>query len=258
MSYLPILILAQFAALYPITLWLAPVSALDGGFFRFNLGLTTILLSLASLLTATGDLPTQFLGLLAIIAAISLVLLGILWQQPERARLYLTPLLVIWGFTLWQPALAQAQLVPSWVSWVALALGGLALAAVMYTMVLGHWYLNVADLPIKYLQRATKFTMAALSLRILWALAVLLFADTIVDQRLKPAYTLLGRPSGVFLWMGLGPGLLAGLAVTWMSHRTAAMQSTQSTTGLLYVALILVAIGTLIFTGFLLLRGLPL
>ena len=57
--------------------------------------------------------------------------------------------------------------------------------------------------------------------------------------------------------MGLGPGLGAGLVVTWMSQRTAAMQSTQAATGLLYVALVLVAMGTLILTGFLLWRGLP-
>lgn len=258
MSYLAILVLAQFAALYPLLLWQMPEDTLPAGFARFNLGMTTVLLAMATVLAAAAGLAPLLMKLALLLAAITLVLQRLLWHQPGRARRLLTPLMLVWGVTLWQPVLGAGSIQAPLLSWIAIALGGLSLGAVMYAMILGHWYLNEAELPVRHLQRATAMLLIVLVTRLAWTVGILLLTETVVQQRLKPAYMLLGELDGIFLWIGLLPGLLGSVAVAWMARRTAAMQSTQSTTGLLYVALVLVAMSTISFSGYLLLMDLPL
>lgn len=258
MSYLAVLVLAQFAALYPLLLWLLPEDTLPAGFARFNLGLTTVLLAMATVLAAVLGLAPLLLRLSLMLAAITLSLQGLLWRQPGRARRLLTPVLLVWGVTLWQPVLGAGLIQATLLSWIAITLGGLSLGAVMYAMILGHWYLNEADLPVRHLQRAAAVLLIVLLARLAWSVGILLLTETVVRERLKPAYMLLGELDGIFLWIGLVPGLLGSVGVAWMARRTAAMQSTQSTTGLLYVALVLVAMSTISFSGYLLLNDLPL
>lgn len=258
MKLLSVLVLAQFAAVYPLFLWMTPLRQLPAGFTRFNLGLTTVILALATLLAAATGAPWPLLRLAIVLAAIILVLQRLLWDDQLRARSLLTPLQLVWGLSLWQPALALTHMMPPFAYWIAIALGGLAFGAVLYAMILGHWYLNVPDLPVKLLQDTCRAALGILIVRLTWALGMLALSDAVVQQRLKPAYTLLWELDGVFLWLGLLPGLLGGIAVAYMALKSALIQSTQSATGLLYVALVLVAMSTLSFSGYLVLKDIPL
>ena len=145
-----------------------------------------------------------------------------------------------------------------WQHWLAVVLGGAGLAAVMYAMVLGHWYLNVAELPIGYLRQATLLALVLLAGRAIWAVSVLAATQTELSQRLQPTYLLLTRLDGFILWIGLFLGLAAPLVFVWMAWRAARIHSTQSATGLLYVVLTLGVMGALIFDGYLLELELPL
>ena len=258
MNFLLVLALAQFAAVYPLLLWQTPVDRLPAGFTRFNLGLATVVLGIASLLAAVTGIPWPLLRLLIILAVVNLSLQFLTWHSPSKARALLTPVLLVWGLSLWQPTLSAAHMMSPWVYWTALAMGGLSFGAVLYAMILGHWYLNVTDLPIRFLQAATRTALIVLALRLIWTLGTLLTAETVVQQRLKPAYHLLLELDGIFLWIGLVPGLLGALAITAMALQSARIQSTQSATGLLYVALVLVTMSTLSLSGYLVLKDLPL
>ena len=258
MKFLPLLLLAQFATVYPFFLWLAPGKVVGGGFFRFNLGLATTLLGLATLLALLQGPPAaERYGLLGLGAA-TLLTLGGSWNRTASSKALLTPLLATWGALLWHYVLGAQPFEADWRSWVALGAGGISLAGVMYAMVLGHWYLNVADLPIRYLERGTRLLFWALGGRLAWAALGLVTTSAVIRQREQPAYLLLGTLDGFLLWMGLLMGVVAPLAVAWLAFRTSRIQSTQSATGLLYVALILVVMGVLIFDGYLLEMGLPL
>ncbi len=258
MKILPALLLAQFAGTFPLFMYLVPANVIGAGFFRFNMALVTILLFVATflglLLGAAGPLKILLLG----VGGASLVLLRVTWGQPQLGKVLLNPLLILWGFLLGWLLLGAQILDVDWRHWMGLGLGGAALGAALFAMVLGHQYLNVAGLPIRHLQRGARLLLWMLLARLAWLALVLGTGSVVLGQRVQPAYLLLGGLQGVLLWIGLLMGVAAPIAVTWMALKSALIQSTQSATGLLYVVLIQVLMGTLIFDGYLLELNLPL
>jgi hypothetical protein len=115
------------------------------------------------------------------------------------------------------------------------ALLGTALSA----MLMGHSYLIAPTMSIEPLKRLLVALFAATFLRLLVA-AVGLWSWTA------------GPPSGTLdtdtlLWLPLrwGLGLLGPLVLGWMAWQTAKIRSTQSATGILYVAVIFCFLGEL-------------
>lgn len=257
MKVLPTLVLAQLAAFYPLFLWLVPVGVIKGGFFRFNLGMATTLLGISTLLGMVNGMNGAVRGWVLVLAAVSLAILGVTWHRPAMARNLLLPPLLGWGLLLWQVSLAGQLPATHWEHWVAMGLGGVGLAGVMFAMVLGHWYLNVLELPIHHLGRGIGLAFGALSVHLVWVIAILGTTTIILGYRAKPAYRLLVTMDGFFLWIGLILGLIAPLVIDWLAWRTARLGATQSATGLLYVSLILVVMGILIFDSYILQMGLP-
>ena len=258
MKFLPLLLLAQFAGMFPLFMYLVPAKVIGAGFFRFNMGLVTILLFVATFLALLQGVAEPLKFLLLGMGVASLVLLRLSWDQPQFGRALLHPLLIFWGFLLGWLVLSGQGPDVDWRHWVALGLGGAALAAALFAMVLGHQYLNVAGLPIRHLQRGTLLVFWVLSVRLAWLALVLGTSSVVLSHRVQPAYLLLGGMHGVLLWIGLLMGVAAPMAITWMALKAALIQSTQSATGLLYIVLIQVLMGTLIFDGYLLELNLPL
>jgi hypothetical protein len=115
------------------------------------------------------------------------------------------------------------------------AAGGFFLGAVTHAMVLGHWYLNQPRLPIEPLRGATRLMLASL--------AVAGVAGLATRGRLLRAVLpgLVSFSASGYWWAWLL--LLAGTAVlALMVRATVRDRSTQSATGLLYIAM-LTAIG---------------
>lgn len=115
---------------------------------------------------------------------------------------------------------------------VVLALVGMAfLGAVTNGMVLGHWYLNQARLPIAPLKGATRIMLASL---VVAAVAGIALRGRLVKAVL-PGLVSVSASSYWWAWLLL----LAGTAVLGLMVRvTVADRSTQSATGLLYIAMI--------------------
>jgi len=123
---------------------------------------------------------------------------------------------------------------------------GLYLGSVTLGMLVGHWYLNVPGLDIRYLRRMTRWLAGCLILRLLVGLAgIASSVPTPVTGALSP-WRVVGVAEGFFYWQRLGIGLVGPAVLTFMIDRTVSLRSTQSATGLLYVAVVLVLIGEMV------------
>lgn len=117
-------------------------------------------------------------------------------------------------------------------SGIALALTGtLFLGAVTNAMVLGHWYLNQARLPIEPLKGATRIMLASMVV----VGAAGLVARGRLFKAVLPGLVAFSAASYWWAWVLL----LVGTAVLGLMVRvTVRDRSTQSATGLLYIAMI--------------------
>ena len=66
-----------------------------------------------------------------------------------------------------------------------------------------------------------------------------------------------GVQEAFFFWQRVGIGLAAPVVITFLVERTLRIRSTQSATGLLYVAVVFVIIGEMISRFLYLARGIP-
>ena len=267
-----------FAAAYPLCFWSNAGAAIDRGFYRFNLGVSCFILSLGlfALLFAapaaggagTRQAAAQAAGgvmalpgaVLAVLAVAWLAgLLAVTWSQWERPRpsLPLVTLPSLVGFVVTAAAtVARAPTAAAPVGAAALTLlGGLTLGMALYTMVLGHWYLNVARLPIAILARAVAVYSVLLGLRLLWD-AVAFATHSLPYQGLPlPLYAFVGTLDGFLVAVAVFFGTLFPLAATWLVQRTLAAKSTQAATGILYVVVVAAIIGDFSYRFFLLRYG---
>lgn len=260
-----------FAAAYPLCFWSNANAAIDRGFYRFNLGVSCFILSLglfALLFAAPGGtaggqaegLPPVRGAALAVPAVVWLAgLLAVTWSQWERPRPRLTLVTLPSLVGLAVTAIAVVERTPAGTPPAAAAavtlLGGLTLGMALYTMVLGHWYLNVARLPIAILARAVAVYGALLALRLVWD-GVALATRSVPYQGLPlPLYAFVATLDGFLLAVAVFFGTLFPLAAIWLVQRTLRAKSTQAATGILYVVVVAAIIGDFSYRFFLLRYG---
>lgn len=127
--------------------------------------------------------------------------------------------------------------------------GGLVSGSVLMAMVLGHYYLNIAGLPVRYLERLTLLCMGAIFARA----AILGITLTMYREAWLPIFGMgayIMEPTldpfpAVLLILQILAGILVPFVFCVMAWRSARIASTQSATGILYVALIVVMMGEL-------------
>jgi hypothetical protein len=165
-----------------------------------------------------------------------------------------------WGVTLggaaFDPRL-PLLMAARWAAPMNALSAGLLLGSVSMGMLVGHWYLNVPGLDIKHLRRMTWFLAACLVLRIFLGLASLLTSvPTSASGEISP-WRVAGIHEAFYFWQRVGIGWVAPAALTFMVDRTVKIRSTQSATGLLYVAVVLVLIGEMISRFLYVALGIP-
>ena len=131
---------------------------------------------------------------------------------------------------------------------------GLVTGSVLMAMILGHFYLNIPDLSVTYLQRLALIAMGAIVGRALLLTVTVSMHRAAIGPLMK---VLLDVESGPLPAGGLDPfvivliilqivcGVLAPVAFAFMAWRSAKISATQSATGILYVALVVVIMGEL-------------
>ncbi len=133
----------------------------------------------------------------------------------------------------------------------------LMLGAVLVSMILGHWYLVDTSLSIAPLRDGTRWLVVAVLLR--WAIvaAVLLYGG-FEALKVGRAADLIFSTGGLFFMFRTLMGLVAPLLLTGLIWQTVKIRSTQSATGLLYVAAFLVLFGESFSQFLLVATGYPL
>lgn len=229
---------------------------IPASFFRqiVVIALPAVLLAIALALRAPGGdalaLVTIALGLTA------LVYLGCILSGRMKASRILAWCLTGIGFAA-LAAEARSQGGASGFLSAATAAG--LLGSVMLAMLLGHAYLNIPGLPIVHLRRLGWLFGAFLGARLI---AVGLAAGKLLGGNAASAPGRLDAEAILasdlpFLGVRLALGVLVPGVLAVMVDRTARIRSTQSATGLLYVALIFVLFGELIASYLWAASGLP-
>jgi hypothetical protein len=116
----------------------------------------------------------------------------------------------------------------------------LVLGSTLAAMLLGHHYLTAPAMSIEPLRRLVRVMALALGLRAaLGAVGLAIWLGGGAHSRSG------GGSPAFFLAMRWGMGLVVPAVATYMAARTAAIRSTQSATGILYIAMTLVLFGEL-------------
>ena len=127
------------------------------------------------------------------------------------------------------------------------AMSGLALM----DMLLGHAYLTASKMTMGPFRRLNLSLAATIVYRTIFAVGVVLTL-----QSLHPVYMLWGY-HGLFILTRWIVGLLIPAIFVYMAHDCIKRRSTQSATGILYVAGVLILIGEIIATYLMRVTGLP-
>ncbi len=121
----------------------------------------------------------------------------------------------------------------------------LLLGFTLNAMMLGHWYLIQPDLPIAELKRITLFMLGLLAARLVFSLFPL--TSVVSGKTEMEIYSyFLSTTSGVFLLMRFTWGILAPIVFGYLIWNTVKISSTQSATGILYVAVLSVITGEIL------------
>ena len=141
----------------------------------------------------------------------------------------------------------------------SIIIGSLITAGVFFSMILGHWYLNVIALPISLLKKSTIALSAALVIRIIWDV-FFMTSNVYVDSYgiTKNSWSFLFDFDGILLLVALFMGNIFPVLINYFVWSTLKIQATQSATGLLYVSIISILFGDIIFKFYLLQYRLPL
>ena len=121
----------------------------------------------------------------------------------------------------------------------------LATGGVFAAMILGHWYLVTPKLPTGPLLLVSRLLLlvvgAQLVLFVVWL-------STGAGVGLRPFEALVGQWA-FFVWMRLLVGLVFPLVLSWAAIQTARTRSMESATGLLYIDVGAIAVGTILAAG---------
>ncbi len=255
---------AAFGAL--LSLALVPQRLTGGGFPRFINGIVLFFL-VSGLLVPAGVRHPAVLWLYAaavLPVGISAILKG---DRPALRRITWIAAVLLTGCAFGldvvtrlpenTPGLLGAVTFGSFLASASCA------GSVCVAMILGHFYLVIPGLSIRPLIRLCRLLLGALIARLALAgAAILLFAPSITglnDARALPhLWNGLSVDEGLVFWPRLLAGLLTPLVLAFMAWRTARIRSTQSATGLLYIAIIFTTIGEFLGRFLFIATGLPL
>jgi len=116
--------------------------------------------------------------------------------------------------------------------------GAMWLGATLTAMLLGHYYLTAPAMSIAPLSVLIRGMFLGLGLRLATTVAPFVAGQSTAGMSLDAF-------SALWLGMRVVMGYLGTFLATWLAWRTAAIRSTQSATGILYIALALLLFGEL-------------
>lgn len=237
-----------FAVLYPFFLWFTPRKKIDSGFYNFNLGLSGVIGGMALVLSWSIGAQASIIYGIAGWLGLHLVIAFTYWNNEKISNIVISFSSLV-GWIVF--AFMAIEILPFQGSAVSIIVGILSqaiLASVMFAMILGHWFLNVVQLPIRLLQKVTNVLAGLIGLRFVWNMIqfpsiVIVDAYGISRSFLHYVQSL----DGFFLGVAFFFGLVVPLTLHIFIWRTLKLHATQSATGLLYISVLSLFIGDLCY-----------
>ena len=253
-----VLIFLGYASVYPLFFWITPLQKIDQGFYRFNLGKCCIIGSLGTL--AYYFIATDYFS--EIILLVWIFLLGSITAFYWNRKIIHNSIITLISFL---GIIALLNILSHFMNDLyfqvsfAVIIGSLITAGVFFSMILGHWYLNVIALPISLLKKSTIALSVALAIRIIWDI-FFMTSNVYVDSYgiTKNSWSFLFDFDGILILVALLMGNIFPVLINYFVWSTLKIQATQSATGLLYVSIISILFGDIIFKFYLLQYRLPL
>ncbi|MEA1882353.1 MAG: hypothetical protein U9N31_08145 [Candidatus Marinimicrobia bacterium] len=250
------LIFLGFAFVYPYFLWIAPRKKIDGSFYRFNLGLCCVIGALGA--TAFHFLDPDMVSEVYVWVWFGsfMFITALYWNSEYINNMIITAISMLGTGTMIRVGFEFVPEHHLHVVWGIVLLGSGITAAVFFAMILGHWYLNVIALPIRLLKRATLTMWVLLFIRTIWDIYYLstgIYVDTYgINHNI---WSFIAQFDGFLLGVAFFMGNLVPIVLNIFIWNTLKLQATQSATGLLYVSVVSILFGELLFKYYLLQFG---
>ena len=225
-----------------VSLLLTSSRAVPLGFFRTQALVILGLLVLAGLDLARAGGPTWALSALvaaAVIAYFAAIAWGVGLPRFGTAASALMALVT----AAWLGAASQSVSAPFWIYNAGSRLSsGFLLGSTLTAMLLGHHYLTAPAMSIEPLKRVISLIAWALLARCLLAGSGIWAWET---GTIGAGAFAEDSHTAMFLAARWGMGIVGSAIATFMTWKTAQIRSTQSATGILYIAMIFVLFGEL-------------
>ncbi len=249
-----------FCCSYPIFLLMTPQKKIKVNFFHFNLGLSIIVGSFALLINLFSsfyysnkfDLMNDLnLGYIIIILFFS-ILTWYYWEKKYPIQIIV--LISILGLLFSINNFYFDKEIISYfdfINFISSVLGTFTLSSVVFCMILGHWYLNIPHLPVNLIKNAVKFLNLLLFSRLFFNIIIIYF--TKIDSNIYGQISFIDYLlsfEGIILWLGILFGIVGAIIINILTIQTIKLQAIQSATGLLYVNLVMILIGEMVFKYF--------
>ena len=231
-------------------------------FFRFNAGLSAILLVIA-LAFAFNARDTQSASIALVL---STGLMVFYWATVGRILTKFRPailgLAVLFGLIAIVFQGLSVGVTQSWPKMVLTIASFLTSAALLggacTAMILGHWYLILPSMQVAHLQSIVKLHIASMVVRVVVVAAAVFFAIATWQPGLGPSFRhYITSIDGIFFWQRVLFGLAGPAVLSYLTWETAKIQSTQSATGILYVDFFTVVVGEVLAKYILLATRVP-
>lgn len=256
LTTIPVLSFLLFGAVYPLCFWFIKGNSIAADFRKFNIGLANFVAGMGIVILLFMPVPWPLKAAVLAWKAVLLSVSSYSWKK-EKINLWLMLLPVVCG--IGAVGVLQGHFTVSGSALLAIVmLGALILCLAFFTMILGHWYLNVHGLPLKYLRDVTRALAVALIARLLWDIFALGSSKILYFGDLIPLYKFMFHIEGFLLLVAVFFGTVLPAGLVFLVLETLKVKSTQSATGLLYVLVVAVLMGDLSYKYYLMKYGLVL
>ena len=263
---IPLLTALILAAIYPLCFWIGHKDPLKNDFHKFHIGFPNCVGGVAVVGMLFMPLPL-FLKAAAVLWKTILISISYFYWKKTTVNPLAITIPCLMGIFVFFAVLIELVVLPltQGANTVGVTpiifsgiLGGGVLCSSLYTMNLGHWYLNVHGLPVIHLKRAVYVFWFFLLVRALWDSYMILTAHVFSQGESISLLKFLGNMDGFFLSIAFFFGTLFPMVSLWFVKGTLDVKSTQSATGILYVILSAVLIGDITYKYYLIRYGLGL